>query len=178
LDRELQHALRLQLPVSAIMVDIDRFKLLNDTHGHEIGDRALRAVAQSISDKVRLGDIVCRYGGEEFVVLLVGASQDVAASSAETIRAAVACLRIDEPGVDPIGLTISAGVSEIGPRPLDGASLLRRADRALYQAKNKGRNLVCVYADDSRHNLTEPLDVEILSTFLSEDANLREPSRR
>jgi diguanylate cyclase (GGDEF)-like protein len=157
LRRELQHARRQQLPVSAVMLDIDRFKLLNDTHGHEIGDRALRAVAKTISGNVRQGDIVCRYGGEEFVVLLVGEPQDVAAMKADGIRDAVACLDIGTAGDGTIKLTVSAGVSETGLRPLDGLSLLRRADRALYQAKNDGRNLVRVYASDDPHNPAVPL---------------------
>jgi diguanylate cyclase (GGDEF)-like protein/PAS domain S-box-containing protein len=167
LRRELQHARRQQLPVSAVMLDIDRFKLLNDAHGHEIGDRALRAVAKTISGNVRQGDIVCRYGGEEFVVLLVGEPQDVAALKAERIRDAVACLDMGTAGDGTIKLTVSAGVSETGLRPLDGLSLLRRADRALYQAKNDGRNLVRVYASDDPHNPAVPLAAtpDKLSTF-------------
>ncbi|HXM42252.1 MAG TPA: diguanylate cyclase [Bryobacteraceae bacterium] len=154
---ELEQAHRLQMPVSAIMLDIDRFKLLNDVYGHEIGDRALRAVAQTISDTLRRGDIVCRYGGEEFAVLFVGASLDNAAMKAEAIRAAVACLEIGGHGDGRIALTISAGVSEAAPHPLDGVSMLRRADRALYHAKEEGRNMVRVYADTERENpLTRP----------------------
>ncbi|MGA2741431.1 MAG: diguanylate cyclase [Bryobacteraceae bacterium] len=156
LRRELEQAHRLQMPVSAIMLDIDRFKMLNDTYGHEMGDRALRAVAQTISDTVRHGDIVCRYGGEEFAVLFVGASLDNAAMKAEAVRAAVACLEIGGHGDGPIMLTISAGVSEAAAHPLDGVSLLRRADRALYCAKEEGRNLVRVYADRERDHPAAP----------------------
>ena len=158
LRRELQHARRLQLPVSAVMIDIDRFKALNDAHGHEMGDRALRTVAQTISGMVRQGDIVCRYGGEEFVILFVGESQDVAAMKAEAIRAAVACLDVGGEADGPIRLTLSAGVSEAGRDVLDGVSLLRRADRALYQAKEDGRNLVHIYSNDEGQNPTAPLE--------------------
>jgi len=148
LPRELLRARRLQLPVSAVMFDIDRFKVLNDTHGHEIGDTALRAVAQTISNAMRQGDIVCRYGGEEFAVLLVGESQEMAAKKAEAIRAAVERLDIGGWDEGAIKLTVSAGVSEAGLLPLDGVSLLQRADRALYRAKNDGRNLVRATPND------------------------------
>jgi diguanylate cyclase (GGDEF)-like protein/PAS domain S-box-containing protein len=158
LRRELQHARRLQLPVSAVMIDIDRFKALNDKHGHEMGDRALRAVAQTISGLVRQGDIVCRYGGEEFAIVFIGESQDVAAMKAEAIRAAVACLDVGGEPDKPIRVTLSAGVSEAGLDVLDGAALLRRADRALYQAKEDGRNLVHIYSADEGQNPTAPLE--------------------
>jgi diguanylate cyclase (GGDEF)-like protein/PAS domain S-box-containing protein len=148
LRRELLRARRLQLPVSAVMFDIDRFKVLNDTHGHEIGDTALRAVAQTISNAMRQGDIVCRYGGEEFAVLLVGESQEMAVKKAEAIRAAVERLDIGGWGEGAIKLTVSAGVSEAGLLPLGGVSLLQRADRALYCAKNDGRNLVRAMPND------------------------------
>jgi diguanylate cyclase (GGDEF)-like protein len=161
LRRELQRARRLQLPVSALMLDIDRFKLLNDTHGHEFGDTALRAVAQTVSDAMRQGDIVCRYGGDEFAVLLVGESQEMAAKKAEAIRAAVARLDVGGRDEGAIKLTVSAGVSEAGPLPLGGVSLLQRADLALDRAKNDGRNLVRADANDDLAASLEAMHEEL-----------------
>jgi diguanylate cyclase (GGDEF)-like protein len=155
--RELQRAHRLQAPISAVMLDIDQFKRLNDTHGHESGDMALRTVAQTISYTARREDIVCRCGGDEFAILFVGKSKDIAAVKAEAILAAIGCLDVGGHGDGTIRLTISAGVSEAGPASLDGVSLLRRADRALYQAKEDGRNLVRVDTGDG-HKPAPPVE--------------------
>lgn len=129
--------------LAVFMLDIDHFKLLNDLHGHQIGDERLRAVAQAIAGCVsRSSDLVARYGGEEFAVLLPSVSLQGALELAECMRVAVETLRMPAPG--PIGIvTISVGVGFLD-HVLEGepTSLMSTADEALYQAKHRGRNRV------------------------------------
>ena len=129
------------LPVALAMVDVDHFKQFNDAHGHQTGDAVLRHVAAVISATVRSGDLVYRYGGEEFAVLLPGADLDDAVEVVERVRAAIAATPL--PGVSPQTVppvTVSVGVS-VTP-PADGAAMVRAADGALYAAKSGGRNRV------------------------------------
>ncbi|MCX6521562.1 MAG: GGDEF domain-containing protein [Actinobacteria bacterium] len=129
------------LPVALAMVDVDHFKRFNDTHGHQTGDAVLRHVAMVISANVRSGDLVYRYGGEEFAVLLPGADLDDAIEVVERVRAAIAASPL--PGMAPETVrpvTVSVGVS-VTP-PADGAAMVRAADGALYAAKSGGRNRV------------------------------------
>ncbi len=148
LRREVQRARRGQTQTSIVLLDIDHFKKLNDSYGHDVGDHALRLLAQTISDTVRQEDIVCRYGGEEFAVLLTGATKDIAVKTAEAIRLAVARMEIGGPGGLTLRVTISAGVAQAEQKTADSGTLLREVDRALYQAKNGGRNMVWVSGDD------------------------------
>ena len=129
------------LPVALAMLDVDHFKRFNDAHGHQTGDAVLRHVASVISANVRSGDLVYRYGGEEFAVLLPGADLDDAVEVVERVRAAIAASPL--PGVSPATVppvTVSVGVS-VTP-PADGAAMVRAADGALYAAKSGGRNRV------------------------------------
>ncbi|WP_447917855.1 diguanylate cyclase [Achromobacter aegrifaciens] len=131
-------------PVAIVAIDIDHFKNVNDRYGHAAGDRALRALAQLMSEGSRSGDTLARAGGEEFVMLLPGAPLEAAIGLLERLRQRMAA----EPGAMAAPLTISAGVAAY---PEHGATLeaaLQRADQALYYAKNHGRNAVCV-ADDN-----------------------------
>jgi diguanylate cyclase (GGDEF)-like protein len=122
----------------AFMADLDHFKRVNDTHGHEAGDKVLASFGDVLRRRTRATDIVARFGGEEFVVLMPTTSLEVATAIAERIREVVAALRI-EPLPEPI--TASFGVAErAAGEPGDG--LLRRADVALYEAKRLGRNRV------------------------------------
>jgi diguanylate cyclase (GGDEF)-like protein/PAS domain S-box-containing protein len=124
---------------ACIMFDIDHFKVVNDTFGHPAGDTVLKEVAQVLKACSRTGDIVCRYGGEEFVLLLPGSELDTAVSVAERMRERVAEL-VRLP--DGRAVTVSAGCSEYAEGEY-GALVLQRADEALYAAKNSGRNRVC-----------------------------------
>ncbi|WP_298454935.1 diguanylate cyclase [uncultured Cellulomonas sp.] len=127
-------------PVSAVMVDVDHFKRVNDEHGHAVGDRVLVEVARVLAESVRDGDTVARFGGEEFVLLLPGASMRVAERRAEDVRARCAAIRVRTPRGE-VGVTISAGVAT-RPADEDPEHLLRLADAALYAAKAGGRDAV------------------------------------
>ncbi|MCA4825389.1 MAG: GGDEF domain-containing protein, partial [Serratia rubidaea] len=125
-----------------LLLDIDRFKAYNDHYGHTMGDQALVKVACAIRDAVRSRDIVVRYGGEEFLVLLTNVSKEYAAQQAEQIRLRVQALAIPH-GFNQLAatyVTLSAGISPL--EQLDVDSAIRAADSALYQAKNNGRNSV------------------------------------
>ena len=145
LERELARARRAKLPLAVVLLDVDHFKQVNDTSGHRAGDQLLRALAGLLTEQTRREDLVCRYGGEEFVVLMPGASLEAALARAEAWRAAVEKLRLSYEG-QAVQVTISAGVAAF---PQDGAgedALLRAADEALYQSKASGRNRVTAHA--------------------------------
>jgi diguanylate cyclase (GGDEF)-like protein len=127
-------------PVAVIMVDVDHFKRINDEHGHDAGDQALRAVADVLRKEVRAGDVVYRYGGEEFCVLLAHTNTTEAAQVAERIRFAVSrmALAVDEP------LTVSIGVA-LGKGAHVSQTMLR-ADEALFKSKDGGRDRVTLAA--------------------------------
>jgi diguanylate cyclase (GGDEF)-like protein/PAS domain S-box-containing protein len=145
LEREWQRATRNSEPVSLIMADIDMFKSYNDLYGHLAGDECLRKVAQAISNSAqRGGDLVARYGGEEFAVILPNTNETAAREIAEKIRAAVEDLAISHDGnLIARHITISLGVStRIPPQSTDFIGLMQSADKALYRAKENGRNSV------------------------------------
>lgn len=142
LNLELARANRSDTPLGLMMIDVDHFKRFNDTFGHDAGDAVLRAVGQVLPSQVRAGDIVCRYGGEEFTVILPGADLDLTLKRAEEIRQAVVGLTVRHQKQSLAHVTVSIGVAA---RPLHGATgeaLLATADAALYRAKGSGRNRV------------------------------------
>jgi diguanylate cyclase (GGDEF)-like protein len=136
LRREVGRSTRTREPVTLLMIDIDHFKVLNDTFGHPEGDRVLRSVAGALASECREFDVVARYGGEEFAVVAPACGPDDARVLAERLRAAIAGLD-DGPSV-----TASVGVAIFPEGADDEAALLRSADRALYRAKRAGRNQV------------------------------------
>lgn len=142
LTREVEVARRHLQPLSVLMLDLDHFKLINDRHGHSIGDDALRAVAAAIKASLRNVDMVFRFGGEEFLVLLSNTSGSSAAQVGERLRRAVEELNLVIDG-KPLPLSISLGCASLNAgESVD--DLLRRADNALYEAKREGRNrLAC-----------------------------------
>jgi len=144
LDRGWVRARTEQHPLGLLMVDIDRFKQLNDHHGHQLGDAALRRVAQTLTEAVhRSGDLVARYGGEEFVVLLPDADLDAVGRLGEAMREAVLALGADGEPDALSAMTVSVGGSSVVPGPEDSArDLVGKADDALYRAKRNGRNRV------------------------------------
>lgn len=148
LARDIQLAKRNQAPLSLLVCDIDHFKRFNDEFGHDAGDAALQAVAETLQQYFRESDIPCRFGGEEFVVLMQDAALDDALAKAERLREAVQALDISYRGEKLSHLTISIGVSSLSDRDTDAETLLRQADQALYAAKQQGRNRV-ISADDN-----------------------------
>lgn len=127
--------------LSVLLLDADRFKTINDVHGHEIGDVALKSVVGAAREQLRPGDLIGRLGGEEFLVLLSDTSTAEAARIAERLRAAVAALDLSVRG-QPLALSVSIGVAGLDERGGDFNELVRRADRAMYLAKRGGRNRV------------------------------------
>lgn len=128
-------------PLAAMMLDIDHFKRVNDTHGHAAGDEVLRAVAQRCRAALRDGDVLGRYGGEEFALVLPGADESAALLVAERLRALIGGAPLAVPGGE-VPVTISVGVAAAGDTTASLAALLNRADEALYAAKAAGRNRV------------------------------------
>jgi two-component system cell cycle response regulator len=140
LQRELSEARRYARPLSCLLLDVDFFKLINDTHGHAAGDAALMQAARVLTESMRGSDVVCRYGGEEFLVLAPETDARGALSLAEKIRLAVSA-RLFGDGERAFALTLSAGVAELRPGE-SGNDMIARADFALYQAKQRGRDRV------------------------------------
>jgi two-component system, cell cycle response regulator len=131
-------------PLSVVMIDIDFFKKFNDTYGHSCGDAVLKQVARVIQSSVRGIDLAARYGGEEFCILLPRADAERARQAAERVRTGIATTPTNYEGRS-LTVTVSLGVAQYDPRrDLSGKSLIDRADRALYAAKQEGRNRVCV----------------------------------
>lgn len=126
--------------VGVLMVDVDRFKKLNDTYGHAVGDHVLRAVATAIGRTVREDDVPARFGGEEFIVLLRNPTPDVAFDVAERIRRAVAALDLRALGVPSVSVSVGVAVASQPDVAMD--ALIAEADRALYRAKRAGRDRV------------------------------------
>lgn len=142
LGRELARADRERRPVGLLILDIDHFKTINDRHGHGVGDHVLRRVADLVRSQVRAGDIPCRYGGDELVAVMPGATVQEALQVGERIRRSVAQTSLAADG-GPVHATISVGVAVYSDDAPSAADLFRAADRALYLAKDRGRDRVC-----------------------------------
>ncbi|HEX8846917.1 MAG TPA: sensor domain-containing diguanylate cyclase [Pyrinomonadaceae bacterium] len=145
LERDLHLASRMRLPLSLILLDLDNFKHVNDTYGHEVGDVALRLLAEGLRDELRGVDTAARYGGEEFAVILPQAGIDGALIVAERLRRRIE--KIEVPGVGHV--TVSLGIATFPQHASSRDTLVVAADRALYDAKSSGRNCVRVPPDDS-----------------------------
>jgi diguanylate cyclase (GGDEF)-like protein len=152
---EVARAVRTRTPLALVLIDIDHFKLVNDLHGHLVGDKALRAIARTFKIFLREYDLAGRFGGEEFALLLPQTSAADARQIAERVREHIAEMPIsvsDEPAAETLQVTVSIGVAALGTtwERTTGSQLtdlLAGADRALYQAKNAGRNHVWMFTD-------------------------------
>jgi diguanylate cyclase (GGDEF)-like protein len=151
-DAEVARALRTGAALALLLVDVDHFKRVNDSHGHLIGDEVLRALAAELRQQVRESDVVGRFGGEEFTVLLPRTDSDGACRIAERLRNSAGLLSVTaDPATDArISVTVSIGVAVLGRHGSDLFELLAAADLALYRAKDAGRNQVRLYAPRQR----------------------------
>jgi diguanylate cyclase (GGDEF)-like protein len=141
---EFSRARRRSTTIAAVMIDIDHFKRVNDSFGHEAGDFVLAEFGALLKRSVRGSDVACRYGGEEFALVLPEISIENVRRKAEALRQAVKSLALDHRGT-PLGpISISLGVAVFPSHAEDADSLFRRADQALYEAKNAGRDRVVV----------------------------------
>ena len=155
LERELARAARHEMPVGLIMLDVDHFKHFNDQFGHRAGDTALVEVGALLAKTIRAEDIACRYGGEEFTVIMPGAPLEATTLRATEIGIAVKGILIKEPtGTLPGGLSVSAGVAVFPDHGDDGEALVRAADLALLAAKQAGRD--CVRVAEAVDSASEP----------------------
>lgn len=160
LTREIKRVSRTKAPLSLILIDIDDFKMLNDTHGHAAGDEVLVSLAAIMNDSARESDLIARYGGEEFVILMPNTDLPGAVHLAEKIRMAVETTRlIIGDSMKPIDITISLGVALFDG---DRRAFFTNADKALYEAKAAGKNCVIIagadgiVADEADSNAPEP----------------------
>lgn len=143
LDEELQRSRRLATPFSVLLLDLDHFKQVNDVHGHSAGDLVLQAVAAALRQGVRPYDLCCRYGGEEFLVILPETALEDAAGIAERLRRDIENLKITAAKETALQITASIGAAALlGHETID--QLIARADEAMYNAKSSGRNRVCL----------------------------------
>jgi len=160
LERDLHLATRMRQPLSLIMLDIDHFKRVNDTFGHDAGDIALRTLADCMREELRGVDTAARYGGEEFAVILPAAGVEGATAVAERLRA-----RIEKTEVPGVGhITASFGVATFPLHATSRDQLVTTADRALYNAKHTGRNRVCIPAEAETELTDEMFDLSEIVT--------------
>lgn len=141
---ELERSRKFKYKFSCLMIDIDYFKSYNDRYGHIVGDAVLREISQTIQEKIRQIDLLGRYGGEEFIIILSETDKDLANQAAQRIRQAIEYKPIrayDE----ELKITVSIGISTFPEDGQDVETLIDRSDAALYRAKETGRNRVCVY---------------------------------
>ncbi|HAT8673737.1 TPA: diguanylate cyclase [Legionella pneumophila] len=147
--KQLHQAERTKASFAILMLDLDHFKKINDTFGHDAGDLVLKELGQILNNDIRLGDIAARYGGEEFVLLLYDIDAQAAKMKAENLRSAISNLQVKY-GAQPVGqITASIGISVYPDDAKSPAEVIEAADKALYQAKNKGRNKVILFSEIS-----------------------------
>ena len=142
LERELVRAAREGYPISVVMLDLDRFKVLNDSHGHPAGDAVLVALAKTLRELVRAGDLACRWGGEEFLLLMPNMPLGAAAARVDKLRTRFGAMLIDTGRNKKVSATLSAGVAAYPEHGSNPAALIEAADAALYRAKRDGRDRV------------------------------------
>jgi diguanylate cyclase (GGDEF)-like protein len=142
LELDLARARRSNSCVSIIMIDADHFKTFNDTFGHDAGDLVLKRIAEAMQANIRKGDLACRYGGEEFIIVLHSAPIGDAMARAEDLRQAIKSMSLTHRAQSLGTVTISLGVASFPDHAQDGAALITAADQAMYEAKRTGRDQV------------------------------------
>ena len=156
MDLEIARAQRSGLPIGVLLIDLDHFKQINDTHGHDTGDAVLQAVAALLQDAVRSGDVVARYGGEEFLMVLPGIPRAPLVARAKAISQGVRSLAISCPGHVVTQRSCSIGVAVYPDHGLTAAAVIKVADTALYQAKEQGRDRVVVAEGEQAVMMPDP----------------------
>ncbi len=147
LEHEVRRADRYDSPLTVVFIDIDRFKLVNDQHGHLVGSRTLRGLAEVLGGCIRQVDTLARYGGDEFTILLADTDHQTGATVAERIRAAVAETTFEAGAGKTIQITVSVGVASFPAHGETAEALIDSADKAMYRAKSLGRNRISSAAD-------------------------------
>ena len=145
-EEEVRRASRFNQFLTLVVLDLDKFKRINDSHGHLYGDYVLQTVASIIKNSVRTIDVVGRYGGEEFAILLINTDKEMALAVSKRIVESIADYAYSKDGTE-VKMTISAGMSEFPTDADQIRDLIAKADKAMYAAKAKGGNLVTVFGD-------------------------------
>jgi|GEM_PF-3694066 len=151
----IQYSRRENKKLALLMIDIDKFKMINDLHGHAAGDKAIKAMANKVKETLRKSDIFGRLGGEEFAAILPNTSERGALKAAENIRSEIEILEIETLENEKISFTVSIGVTMLHSDDPNLDTILHRADSALYEAKRQGRNKVVLSKDDLEEQLEE-----------------------
>lgn len=169
---------RYNYSMAVIIVDIDNFKPLNDTFGHNVGDELLCAFAKIMQDVTRTTDIISRYGGDEFVAILPQANEDAAVAFGERLMKNTRSYTLEKDG-NKIGLSISIGISTSlnHTKPASCSELLIQADQALYTAKNSGRNRICIWPEHTCSSIIDEPQPEIKSDTLQDTAEEQESDK-
>ncbi|MCW8399106.1 diguanylate cyclase [Legionella sp. PATHC038] len=145
--KQIHQSERTRTPLSVLMLDLDHFKKINDTYGHDAGDAVLKELGKVLQDDIRVGDIAARYGGEEFIIVFYGIGAEMIKNRAESIRHNVSRMQIKY-GAQPVGsITISIGIAVYPMHGRNAEALIESADKALYFAKANGRNQVVLFSD-------------------------------
>jgi len=152
LDQEAARSTRENTPFSILILDVDHFKQFNDIYGHKCGDIVLQSLANFLNENTRQGDIVCRYGGEEFVILMTDVASEAAYKRAELFRSNFENMTVEYEG-KKLKCTFSSGIASYPMHAGSGETLLILADQALYQSKANGRNRVSIYSPESHHKI-------------------------
>lgn len=171
IDIEMERTLRTGLPTALIMIDLDHFKKINDTYGHEAGNAALKATADILTKNVRRMDVVCRYGGEEFAIVMPGIRLHRAIMSAQRLRHTLSAYPVDIGG-SKINITASFGVEVFGPNSTFSSptAFIMAADELLITAKRQGRNRTC-YKNQDKIVDTTTLSVDEKEALLGYNKN-------
>lgn len=177
LDQEMERSQRSLQPTTLIMLDIDHFKAVNDQWGHEIGNQAIKMVSHCIISGVRKFDITCRYGGEEFAIILPGSDSHTSIRVAERIRQTIESrvLTVTADGQEKsLKLTVSCGLSFYqGNQEISASTLISNADKQLYRAKSQGRNQCCYELPETSEQQVSAAEKSALFTSLK-DKSLNE----
>jgi diguanylate cyclase (GGDEF)-like protein len=145
MEREMARSTRVEAPLCVMLLDLDLFKSINDRYGHLAGDEVILSMAKMLSSESRQDDVPCRYGGEEFMLLMPKMTLETAQQRAEEWRRRFATMTIDVGGGQHIGTTVSIGIAEFPAHGRTAQALIECADQALYQAKSAGRDRVVLY---------------------------------